>query len=194
MTKKYLLNIMALGTFFFASLASAQGDYGWRWDHATVGARFFAPNYNPYFSPSAADISQYTGLYFYNSTNQTMLPPYSGDVAFQEINMGDIGYLALSESYNVLGDPCSDPVSWTLTGYCNIILRSDHALISFNSYYPTSSSQKQHLVTHEFLHVLGVGHSSCDPAVGVMAPSTTECAPLFTTLQPGEANTLMSFY
>ncbi len=180
--------LTSLMVALFGGHVYALPDLNYRWLHSTVGARNFAPAYAPYFTPAAANVMLHTNLTLGNSANQTKLPPYSGDVAFEEINMGPNGFAGASVAYNVHGLPCSDPVNLTLTGNCTMSVGADHGHVRFNTYYipiPTSA-QAQHLLIHEFIHILGFGHGGCYPSTGVMAPSIV-CEPLFTTIQPAEA-------
>lgn len=137
----------------------------------------------------------YVSLSLYNSSNQTLNPPYSGDVAFIEANYGAVAWAGISIGYTSAGLPCADPTSGFLTGYCTMSVGADHGEIKLNSYYMSgaSSTDMQFLLAHEFGHMLGLGHSACLPATGIMAPGLS-CWPLYTVLQPTEAAVLSSWY
>ncbi|MDR2212997.1 MAG: hypothetical protein LBE21_05155, partial [Pseudomonadales bacterium] len=107
MKNKYFLLVMKfLMLMLMFQPASSQEDLDYRFKYKNIGIRDFAPNYGPYYAGAAADIATYTGLTFYLSSNQTWLPPYSGDVAFEEADYGANGHIGLSEVYNLYHQPC----------------------------------------------------------------------------------------
>jgi hypothetical protein len=173
----------------------AQGDLGFRFIHGSVGIRDLAPAYGPYYNGAAVDFWPYTGLNMYWSSNQTLNPPFSGDVAFSEANYGATGWNGLAVPYNALNQPCGDATTGALTGNCTYTMGADYAWIKFNTYYLPSptAAQRNHLLRHEFSHVLGLAHSGCYPSTGVMAPGVS-CSPLYSILQPIEAAILDSWY
>lgn len=178
-----------------ADYSYSQGDLGYRFIHNNVGIRDLAPAYGPYYTGAAGDFMTHTSLNFYWSSNQTLDPPYSGDVAFSEANYGATGWHGIAIGYNAASQACADPVTGFLTGNCTYANGADFAWIRFNTYYLPSptSAERNNLIRHEFAHILGLGHSGCFPATGVMAPSIS-CSPLFTVLQPTEAGILGSWY
>lgn len=195
MIRKLLLTVTSVSLIAISQYGFAQSDLGYRWIHSSVGARHFAPSYSVYFTPVAADFSSHTYLTFHNSANQTMNPPYTGDIAFVESNFGLTGWNGAAIAYTAAGLPCADPIWGFLTGNCTMSVGADHAEIMLNSYYMSGGTptELQSLLAHEFGHILGLGHSGCSPSTGIMAPGLY-CLPVFTTLQPTEAAILSLWY
>jgi hypothetical protein len=184
---------ISLGLLLAAAQTLAQGieDFGWRFNHTSIGIRDLAASYGSLYSGASADFGSVTSLYFYWSSNQTLLPPYSGDIAFEEANWGAVSWWGLARAWTQADVPCVDS-SGNITGNCAGYV-ADYGLVRFNSYYSTSTDQKNNILRHEFAHVLGVGHGTCGPSNGVMAPSIG-CVPLYTTLQSPEIGLLSTWY
>src|SRR5688572_18215155 len=158
-------------------------DLGWRWIGSTVGFRNLAPNFTPYFSGAASEITAATGLTFFTSPNQNLLPPFTGDVAFEEVNDGTLYWYGNATGYNIYNQPCSNPVTGAQTGNCTGGLNVSYAHIRFNNYYGGFGNyEMMHLIRHEFGHVLGMGHGGCEldnSPHGIMAPGIGNCYPIF---------------
>jgi hypothetical protein len=193
-SKGLICKLLSITLLSITQQSLAQGDLGFRFIHASIGIRNLAPNYGPIYAGAAADFAAFTSLSFFWSANQTLNPPYTGDVAFSEANYGATGWNAIADPYNQAGQGCFD-ASGQLTGNCNFANGADFGWVRFNTFYlpnPTNA-QRNHLIRHEFSHILGLAHSGCYPATGVMAPGVG-CVPLFSTLQAVEGGILGNWY
>lgn len=151
------LLLMSVSGLLFAP----PSDLGWRFGHSTIVARNLAPNWTTTLGEAATQYNAAGNLSF--SWGPSHLdPPYSGHVAFQEVNFGASGLYGLAESYNVYGNLCH-------LGHCNTTnLKADFGHVKLGiSANGAHAYFKRFVVLHEFGHILGMGHSSfCDSVMG----------------------------
>ena len=191
--RKNVIGIACCAVAMFIAAPAIAQDLGYRWEHSTVGVRNLAPTFSAFFSAAGSEVTGATGLTFYGAT-ANLDPPYSGHVAFQEVNIGTVPWFGEGMGYNVYGQPCAN--SSGLTGYCTMTSGADFALVRFNNANgPYSDYDKMNLIRHEFGHVLGMAHSAaCLPPDGVMAISIRSCWPLYINYSNDELNLLDSWY
>ncbi len=196
MKRDVLCKTICVGLLITAGQTMATpGDLGYRFIHNNIGVRDLTVNYGPVFAGAGAEYSSAANVSFFTSPIPGLNAPFTGDVAFSEANFGATGWAGIAIAYNQSSQPCADPVTGALTGNCTLTNGADFGWIRFNSYYNPNPTLdiRNHLVRHEFGHILGLGHDTCSPSVSIMAPSAS-CSPTRTTLQSPEIGLLNAWY
>lgn len=170
------------------------GDYGYRFIHTNVVVRNLTQNYGAGFNSAAADY-QNAGNITFSAGPSNLDPPFSGHVAFHEFNFGPTGFAAIAIGYTASDQPCFTYPNVTWTGSCTMTNGVDYGYIRINTHYTPSPSTafRDHLLRHEFGHILGMIHSPCIGGSDSIM-SQTNCPPLRTTLQPADINLINAWY
>jgi|GEM_PF-6276479 len=165
---RYCALFLVLNTLIGSNTALAQGDYGWRWLWPTMAIRDLTPQLSASLGAHltnevefATDIDVIPGPSHVN-------PPYSGDVAYVPLSIGNTATVAVAVPVNTFGDSCSDPQTGTVFHtLCPPGTNIDFGGVFVNTNNLTAIAptvpQRNFIVLHEAGHILGLSHATCNP-------------------------------